>query len=135
MLSDVRTACDHTNASSHRCGRVHVHGRLSNSGEHTRQAIVPYRAPGSRARSLLGPVDLDAGLTDAKKRSGTYTAHHHCIDLLVVQHLQGIARAMNMVLVAVCNGSHRIGCSIDSDERKRRAEMIENCAFKSFVLP
>jgi hypothetical protein len=45
--------------------------------------------------------------------------NHQGIDLLIVQRLQVIARAMDMVLVMVRNGRDRIGCGIDDNERGR----------------
>ena len=67
----------------------------------------------------LGPVDLDARLVQPGESAGSDASNDNRVDLLIVQRLQGIARAMGMMLVAVCYHRDRSAFGVHDDERRR----------------
>ena len=82
----------------------------------------------------LRPVDLDARLGQPGKSAGADAANDDRVDLLVVQRLQGIARAVRMMLVPILYRRYQAAIGIHNDKHRCGTEMAEDLAFHAFIV-
>jgi hypothetical protein len=60
--------------------------------------------------------NLDTKLVQFSQRARTDTPDHDCIDVLIVQGFQRIARAMRMMLVFVIDRCYGVAVRLDNEE-------------------
>jgi hypothetical protein len=95
-----------------RHARLHTHKRASFEG-----------LDGRRNHRVLSTEDTEAGRYQSIEGPHADASHYDAVENFALEHREGRARAMFMVLIPIHDGTAIVVVGINDQERRRRTEM------------